>query len=75
MTTFKEHVVCPCGCLKVVYTWQDESKDKLLNVDLERGMKQVYDTDGDLVQVPREACEFGKAEGAKMIELRKKWLV
>jgi hypothetical protein len=74
MTHITEYV-CPCGCMRIVYTWESEGMDKLLDVDLARGMTQKYDADGDLIQVPREACESGKAEGEKMIQLRKKWLI
>lgn len=77
---YKQEFVCPCGCMRIVYTWQrqdgnGEPAGKLTDIDLERGSRQVLDNEGDLVFVPREACLTGAAEGERMIELRKKWLL
>ncbi|HYB58652.1 MAG TPA: hypothetical protein VEB88_00205 [Candidatus Acidoferrales bacterium] len=72
---FETEFVCPCGCIKITCSWKDEAMNKLLDVDLVHGDKQVYDADGDLVLAPRDVCPTGLAEGQKMIELRRKWFV
>ena len=65
---------CTCGGCGVIYEWDSKEKKNLISMEVQRGITQKQDADGELWPGYKELCDKCQEILKESREMRAKWL-